>query len=24
LTAALEGWTDVADYALTWTAGRSG
>jgi pimeloyl-ACP methyl ester carboxylesterase len=24
LTAALDGWTDVADYALTWTASRSG
>jgi alpha-beta hydrolase superfamily lysophospholipase len=24
LTAALDGWSDVADYALTWTAGRSG
>jgi pimeloyl-ACP methyl ester carboxylesterase len=24
LTAALDGWTDVADYALTWTARRSG
>ncbi|HET7665944.1 MAG TPA: alpha/beta hydrolase [Mycobacterium sp.] len=24
LTAALDGWTDVADYALTWTTGRSG
>jgi pimeloyl-ACP methyl ester carboxylesterase len=24
LTAALDGWTDVADYALTWTAGHSG
>jgi alpha-beta hydrolase superfamily lysophospholipase len=24
LTAALDGWTDVADYALTWTAARSG
>jgi pimeloyl-ACP methyl ester carboxylesterase len=23
LTAALDGWSDVADYALTWTAGRS-
>ena len=23
LTAALDGWTDVADYALTWTAGRT-
>jgi pimeloyl-ACP methyl ester carboxylesterase len=24
LTAALDGWSDVADYALTWTAGYSG
>jgi len=24
LTAVLDGWTDVADYALTWTAARSG
>jgi pimeloyl-ACP methyl ester carboxylesterase len=24
LTAALDGWSDVADYALTWTAGHSG
>jgi len=24
LTAALDGWTDVADYVLTWTAGHSG
>jgi len=24
LTAALDGWTDVADYALTWTTGHSG
>jgi pimeloyl-ACP methyl ester carboxylesterase len=24
LTAALHGWGDVADYALTWTAGHSG
>lgn len=24
LTAALDGWSDVADYALTWTAGRTG
>jgi pimeloyl-ACP methyl ester carboxylesterase len=24
LTAALDGWTDVADYALTWTASHSG
>ena len=24
LTAALDGWTNVADYALTWTAGHSG
>jgi pimeloyl-ACP methyl ester carboxylesterase len=24
LTAALDGWTDVADYALTWTAEHSG
>jgi pimeloyl-ACP methyl ester carboxylesterase len=24
LTAALDGWSDVADYALTWTAARSG
>jgi pimeloyl-ACP methyl ester carboxylesterase len=24
LTAALDGWTDVADFALTWTAGFSG
>ena len=24
LTAALDGWTDVADYALTWTARHSG
>ena len=23
LTAALDGWSDVADYALTWTAGRT-
>jgi pimeloyl-ACP methyl ester carboxylesterase len=23
LTAALDGWSDVADYALTWTAARS-
>jgi pimeloyl-ACP methyl ester carboxylesterase len=23
LTAALDGWSDVADYALTWTAGHS-
>jgi pimeloyl-ACP methyl ester carboxylesterase len=24
LTAAMDGWSDVADYALTWTAGHSG
>lgn len=24
LTAALDGWSDVADYALTWTTGHSG
>jgi pimeloyl-ACP methyl ester carboxylesterase len=24
LTAALDGWSDVADYALTWTAARTG
>jgi pimeloyl-ACP methyl ester carboxylesterase len=24
LTAALDGWSDVADYALTWTVGHSG
>jgi len=24
LTAALDGWSDVADYALTWTASRTG
>jgi len=24
LTAALDGWSDVADYALTWTASHSG
>lgn len=24
LTAALDGWSDVADYALTWTEGRTG
>jgi fermentation-respiration switch protein FrsA (DUF1100 family) len=24
LTAALDGWSDVADYALTWATGHSG